>query len=108
MDWGVFKRQLGEQLHISDDALHVHAGMAILLLVALLLRRPPWNWRPLLVVAVIEAANEIYDMRSLGIRPNHESALPDSIHDFVLTMVWPVAIAMTFPLYRRFLDRRGE
>ncbi|WP_404371452.1 hypothetical protein AB5I39_03980 [Sphingomonas sp. MMS24-J45] len=108
MDWGIFKRQMGEQLHISDDALHVHAGMAILILVALVLRRPPWNWRPLLVVAVIEAVNEIYDMRSLGVRPNNESALPDSIHDFVLTMLWPVVIAITWPLFRRFLAERGK
>ena len=108
MDWGVFKRQMSEQLQISDDALHVHAGMAILLLAALLFRRPPWNWRPLLVVIVIEAINEMYDMHSLGIRPYHESALPDSIHDFVLTVLWPVLIALTFPWFRRILDRRGR
>jgi len=97
---------MGEQLHISDDALHVHVGMAILLIAALLLRRAPWNWRALLVVTVIEAINEVYDMLSLGIRPNQESALPESIHDFVLTMLWPVVIAVTFPLFLRFLDRR--
>lgn len=108
MNWGIFKRQMSEQLHISDDALHVHVGMALLLLIALLLRRAPWNWRPVVIVAVIEAINELYDMRSLGVRPNNESSLPASIHDFVLTMLWPVMIALTFPLFRRFLDRRGR
>ena len=108
MNWGVFKRQMGEQLFISNDALHVHVGMAILLVTALLIRRPPWNWRPLLVVAVIEAINEVYDMQWPGLRVDQESALPDSIHDFALTMLWPVVIVVTFPLFRRFHDKRGE
>lgn len=106
MDWGFIKRQLGAQLHISDDALHIHASMAILLLVALVLRRPPWTWRAVLVVAIIEAINELYDIRSLANDPYYEGSVFDSLHDFVLTMLWPVVIAATWPLFRRFLDKR--
>lgn len=102
------KLQLHQQLQISDDALHIHVGMAILLLAALALRRPPWDWYAVLVVAVIETVNEIYDMRSLANDPHYEGTAFDSAHDFVLTMLWPVTIAVTFPIFLRVLKRRGH
>jgi hypothetical protein len=106
MDWGWFKRELGEQLRISDDALHVHAGMAIWLLAALLLRRPLSDWRPLAIVAAIEAINEIYDMRSLAGGPGREGSPFDSAHDFILTLLWPVTLALCVKLFQRFGERR--
>lgn len=105
-DWGIFKRQLHTQLQISDDALHVHVGLALLFVVALLLRRPPWSRWPVVVVAVIEGLNELHDMQTLGLRPNNDSAWPDSIHDFVLTMLWPVLLLILVPLFQRFARRR--
>ena len=105
-DWGDLKFEFHRQTQISDDALHVHVGLLLLFVVALLLRRPPWSRWPVLVVAAIEAANEVYDMASLGKRPNNESALPDSLHDLALTMLWPVALLVLVPLFQRSARRR--
>lgn len=105
-DWGLFKLQLHTQLQISDDALHVHVGLALLFVAALLLRRPPWSRWPVVVVALVEALNELHDVRTLGLRPNNDSAWPDSIHDFGLTMLWPVLLTVLVPLFRRFTPRR--
>ena len=104
-DWGDTKLEIHRQLQISDDALHVHVGLTLLIVAALLLRRPPWSRWPVLIVATIEGVNEIYDMASLGHRPNNESALPDSIHDFVLTMLWPIVLLVLVPLFQRYARR---
>lgn len=104
-NWGDIKLEFHRQLQISDDALHVHFGLALLFIAALLLRRPPWSRWPVLAVAAIEGVNEWYDMASLGIRPNNESALPDSLHDFALTMFWPVALSVLVPLFQRLARR---
>ena len=94
------------QLQISDDALHVHVGLALLFAAALVLRRPPWSRWPVLVVACAEALNEYYDMRLPGVHANNESALSDSIHDVALTMLWPVLLLVLVPLFQRLVARR--
>ena len=93
---------LSKVLGISDDALHVHGGLLVLMFAALVLRRPPWTWRPWLVVVVFEFLNEFYDLFQ-GSHPTLEANLRASAHDFWLTLVWPTVILLIFPrLIRRY------
>lgn len=90
---------LSERLGITDDGLHMHGGLLMLMLAAWLLRHPPWSWRPWLVVAVVETLNEIYDM----LQHTAESTLRASAHDWWMTMCWPTVILFVFPrLIRRY------
>lgn len=77
----------------GDRAAHVHVGLLIWLIAALILRRPLRDFRPLLVVAAAEAINEGAD------RYIHGSwRWPDTIGDAVATLFWPVAIMLLLHL----------
>lgn len=100
-DWIYWKSWLSLYLRMSDDMLHIHVGLILLIAAALILRRPPWHWLPWTCVAVIEAANELYDVLQTAYVTD-EGNWPAAWHDFWLTMLWPTAIALTFPwLVRR-------
>lgn len=86
------KAGLGDALGLSDDLLHVHAGLALFVVAALLTRRRMRSWWPLGVVVVFAAANEIVD--SFG--PDRADGF--SALDLANTLVWP---AVLFLLARR-------
>lgn len=93
---------LSETLGISDDGLHVHGGLLVLMLAALVLRRPPWSWRPWLSVIVLETLNETYDMLQSSY-PTAEASWRASGHDYWMTLAWPTIILLVFPpLIRRY------
>lgn len=99
-DWIYWKTYLSLWLQVSDDVLHMHAGLALLVVAAFLLRRPPWDWRPWLVAAAIEALNEAYDLSQTAYATN-EGNWPSAWHDAWLTMLWPTVIVLTFPWLAR-------
>lgn len=102
LNWTYLKVELSTATGLGDDVIHIHAGLALLLLVAWVLRRPPWDWRPWLVVLVAELINETYDMLQTAF-PTGEARLGACIHDFWLTMLWPTVILLLFPrLVRRY------
>ena len=70
----------------EDRLLHVHAGLLVLLLARLVLRRPLSSPAPLACVAVAELINEIFD------RLNHGRWMPDTTSDVVNTLFWPAMI----------------
>jgi hypothetical protein len=85
------KRQLGESLGVSDNLLHVHVGLAIFVVTALLIRRrmrSPW---PLAVVALFAVLNEAVDY----LIPRTSDF---SIFDVLNTIFWPTVL---FLLARR-------
>lgn len=85
------KRALGQSLGISDNLLHVHVGLAIFVVTALLLRRrmrSPW---PLAVVAVFAVLNEAVDY----LIPRTSDF---SVFDVLNTIFWPMVL---FLLARR-------
>ena len=93
---------LSEALGITDDGLHMHAGLLLLMLAATLLRRPPWHWAPWLVVAAVETANEAHDMLQRT-SATLEGSLRASSHDWWMTLAWPTVILLVFPrLIRRY------
>ena len=87
------KLSLGKALGVTDDLLHLHVGLAIFVITALLLRRrmrSPW---PLAAVAAFALANEIVDYAE----PVPWSATRSAL-DVVNTVFWP---AVLFLLARR-------
>jgi hypothetical protein len=85
------KRALGESLGVTDNLLHVHVGLAIFVVTALLLRRrmrSPW---PLAVVTLFALLNEAVDY----LVPRTSDF---SIFDVLNTIFWPMVL---FLLARR-------
>jgi hypothetical protein len=73
---------------LSKDALHLHVGMAVFLVAAMVSRRPVSSWLPWLAVLAVALAGEGVDMRddlaSLG-----HWRWSASLHDIVNTIAWP-------------------
>ena len=100
-DWRIDKYVLGQAAHVSDDALHISAGLALVIVGGWLLRRPPWHWGPWLIMVAIETLNEGYDLSRPTGTP--ESDWASSAHDFVITLWWPTVVLLLFPrLARRY------
>jgi hypothetical protein len=104
-NWTIAKTDLSRLTGLSDDALHVLSGMLILTLAALILRRPPWSWRPWLVTAIAETINELYDLTQTWF-PSDEGNLRASSHDFWLTLAGPTLILLVYPYFVR-LEHEG-
>ncbi|KQM63769.1 hypothetical protein ASE75_11795 [Sphingomonas sp. Leaf17] len=99
-DWTQDKIALSVWTGVAPDALHVIGGLAVMLVAAILLRRPPWHWLPWLAVLVVESVNEVYDLLQTH-DPSDEGNLPASLHDMWLTMLWPSVILIVFPWFVR-------
>ena len=91
LDWYQVKLFFQHSSGISMDALHVIAGVILLFSIALLLRtsvaRPP----PLLIVLIIEIANEASDFRA-ETWPHFGMQAGEAAKDMILTMALPVVI----------------
>lgn len=89
------KHTLGASLELSDDLLHVHLGLLIFVLAALVTRRRMRSWWPLGVVTAFAVVNEIVDYLTPGSWSARLSAL-----DLLNTLVWPSVLFL--------LARRGK
>lgn len=81
------KRALGDALQVSDDLLHVHVGLAIFVVTALLLRRRISLAWPLAAVAVLAALNEAIDYFGSTPAPPLRVAT-----DVLNTVLWPLVL----------------
>ena len=102
-DWIYWKSVASAVTGMSSDVLHIHVGLFLLIVAALVVRRAPWHWLPWSIVAVFELANESYDVLQTSYSTD-EGNLGAAWHDVWLTMLWPTVILLTF----RWLARRGE
>ena len=84
-----WKSTLGEDLGVSESLLHLHAGLAIFALAALLLRRPLRSWWPLAIVLGAGLANELVDYLYAG-----DWSLAASAKDIANTVFWPAVITL--------------
>ncbi len=85
--YAAFIQWIGDGTGAPDSLLHVHAGMAILILARVATGRSLSTPIPLAIVALAELTNEILD------RINHGSWLwPDTISDVINTLFWPTVI----------------
>lgn len=84
---------IGDGTGLPDALLHVHAGMAILMLARLITRRSLGTFIPLSLVAAAEAGNEILDRINF-----HGWRLDDTMLDIVNTLFWPTVICVAVRL----------
>ncbi|RYG89889.1 MAG: hypothetical protein EON59_00815 [Alphaproteobacteria bacterium] len=77
---------IGEGTGATDTLLHIHAGMAVLLLARLITRRSLATLTPLAFVYAAELGNEIMDY--LG----HGLLLADTLSDIANTVFWPTVL----------------
>jgi hypothetical protein len=79
---------IGHSLPSRDKFAHTYAGLLIWLLAGVILRKPLSSRQPLMIVAVLEVANEIVDRIAHGVWQ-----WPDTFGDAAATWFWPVVIA---------------
>lgn len=94
-DYSAMKIALGELTGMSENLIHVHVGLALFVLTALLLRRRMRSLVPLTVVAVAALANELVDYAA-----GDGWELGMSTLDFANTLLWPLVLFL--------LARRGH
>ena len=83
--------------------LHVHAGIAVLLVARLVTRRSLATPVPFAVVCLAELANEIADWMSHGSWRWHDTGL-----DVVNTLFWPFVLLVGLRVRRARDGRRGR
>jgi hypothetical protein len=91
--WAQLKLALGDKLGLTPDLLHMRAGMIVLCLAALALRRSPLDWRPWLALLVLECTNEVADLLLEGMGST-EATLGAGLHDLVNTMFAPTLLLL--------------
>ena len=92
--WGPIKTGIEDGLGLSSDAMHIHMGVALLLLFAWVTRRPLHDWRPWLMLLVVEVANEIIDMNQRA--GSLERNWAASRHDLINTMFLPTLLVLYY------------
>lgn len=80
-------QQIGDGTGMVDSLLHVHAGMAVLLLARVVTRRSLSTPIPLAVVALAEFANELLDRMHYG-----SWRWTDTLGDVANTLFWPTVL----------------
>jgi len=81
------KRALEANLGMGDDLMHVHLGLAIFVLSALILRKPMRSAWPIGLVVALALINEVVDY---FVTPNWSAGL--SLLDVVNSVFWPTLL----------------
>jgi hypothetical protein len=90
---------IGDGTGLPDTVLHIHAGLAVLMLARIVTRRSLGSFIPLSFVVAAEAANELLDRLHYG-----SWRWPDTASDIVHTLFWPLVICLGVrvrPMLRR-------
>lgn len=94
IDW------IGDGTGLPDTILHIHAGMAVLMVARVLTRRSLGSFIPLSVVALAEAFNEVMDRLNFG-----SWRWPDTTSDVLNTLFWPTVICLGIRMRPMLLPR---
>jgi hypothetical protein len=78
---------------LSRDALHIYVGLAVLLIMAFVLRKKLSSLIPLSIVFFVAILGEIVDMRDDMLTIGYWR-LNASIHDVVNTVFWPTVLTL--------------
>lgn len=89
-----FKRGLGEQYGLTEDILHLHAGLLLFFASALVFRRRMRSFLPIAIVYFFAFANEGVDLLS----PDSANNPLEPMFDIINTVFWPTLL---FLLARR-------
>jgi hypothetical protein len=93
VEWYQLKVAISTSLGVSQDALHVLAGVMLQILVAFVIRRPLSHLAPWLVVVALTGLNEFSDLR-MEIWPNRSDQWTETIKDLVTTLTLPTLILL--------------
>ncbi|WP_294189906.1 hypothetical protein [uncultured Sphingomonas sp.] len=91
--WARFIGWIGDGTGLPDTILHIHAGMAVLLVARLVTGRSLGTLIPLSVVVAAEAGNEILDRLHYG-----SWRWADTLSDIGNTLFWPAVICLAVRL----------
>lgn len=91
---------IGDGTGMIDSLLHVHAGMAVLLITRVVTGYRLSTPVPLAVVAIAELANEVLDRMHYG-----SWRWADTSLDIVNTLFWPTMLFIGLRLRDRFEPR---
>ena len=107
-DWHQVKEWLEHAIGLNMDALHVYFGLAILVVVAVALRKSLASPIPWLVLLALELANEYYDW-TYEIWPGPERAMQaaEGIRDIWNTMAVPTLILVVSRWFPRLFTGRA-
>ncbi|MGN6279413.1 MAG: hypothetical protein ACTHM8_11915 [Sphingomonas sp.] len=89
---------IGDGTGLPDTILHIHAGLAVLLVVRLVTKRSLGTFIPFAVVFVAEFGNEVMDYLSYGLR------VADTLSDLANTFFWPFVISLAVRLRPMLID----
>lgn len=82
---------------ICHDTLHLAVGVAIWLMLAIVLRRPIADWRPLFGTAAIAVLNEAIDLW-VEIWPSVGKQLGEGARDILMTIAVPALLFVAIRL----------
>jgi hypothetical protein len=97
-----FIQWIGDGTGAPDTILHIHAGMAVLLLSRVITGRSLATMVPLASVYVAELANEVLDYFG------HGRVMPDTLSDVVNTVFWPTVLFIGLRVRRARLDHASR
>ena len=95
IDW------IGDGTGLPDTMLHIHAGMAVLMVARIVTRRSLGSFVPLSIVALAEGFNEVMDRLNF-----HSWRWADTSSDVVNTLFWPTVICFGIRLRPMLRARR--
>lgn len=84
-----FIEWIGDGTGMSDTILHIHAGMAVLMVARLVTRRSFGTFIPFVAVVFAEGANEVLDRINFG-----SWRWDDTLNDIGNTLFWPLIISL--------------
>ena len=94
IDW------IGDGTGLPDTILHIHAGMAVLMVARIVTRRSLGSFVPWSFVVAAEAFNEIMDRLNFG-----SWRWADTTSDIANTLFWPTVICLGIRLRPMLLSR---
>lgn len=97
IDW------IGDGTGLPDTILHIHAGLAVLMVARLVTRQSLGSFVPLSVVVAAEAFNEGMDRLTYG-----SWRWSDTLGDVANTLFWPVVICIGIRMRPMLHRRRGR
>lgn len=83
---------IGDGTGLPDAILHIHAGLAVLLVVRIITRRSLGTFFPFAAVIIAEGVNEWMDYLVYGLR------IADTVSDIANTLFWPFVISLAVRL----------
>lgn len=92
--YSIFKVSLSDSYGLSEDLLHVHAGLLIFFSSAVLSRKRIRSLAPMLITYAVAIVNEIVD----AFTPGTAATMLEPLIDILNTVFWPT---MLFLLARR-------